>query len=155
MTLSGLSAAQERVWRPYIEASLLLETRLDDNLRDRTGLSLIDYHVLMLLSHAPRHRLRMSDLADRMVFSRSRITYQITSMAKRGLVLREPVPEDGRGYRAVLTVTGADALRSAAPIHAESVRALFFSCAEDDELHCIERVFSRLDQHLRSTGGTP
>ena len=149
-----LSAAQEQVWRPYIEASLLLETRLDENLRDRTGLSLIDYHVLMLLSHAPQQRLRMSDLADRLVFSRSRISYQITSMSKRGLVLREPAPEDGRGYRAVLTATGADILRSAAPIHAEPVRDLFFGCIRDDEMPYIERVFSRLDQHLRTTGTT-
>ena len=72
-----LSTAQERAWRPYIEASLRLETKLDERLRETTGLTLMDYHVLMLLSEAPQHRLRMSELADKMVFSRSRITYQI------------------------------------------------------------------------------
>ncbi|MCV7361582.1 MarR family transcriptional regulator [Mycolicibacterium neworleansense] len=144
-----LSAAQQRAWRPYIEASLRLETLLDERLRESTGLTLIDYHLLMLLSDAPEHRLRMSELAEKMVFSRSRITYQINSMAKRGLVLREPVPEDRRGYRAVLTATGLDALHDAAPLHSESVRELFFDHIRTDELDCVERVFARLHANLQ------
>ncbi|MCG7606658.1 MULTISPECIES: MarR family winged helix-turn-helix transcriptional regulator [Mycobacterium] len=143
-----LSAAQQRAWRPYIEASLRLETKLDERLRETTGLTLMDYHLLMLLSEAPHHRLRMSELADKMVFSRSRITYQITSMTKRGLVLREPAPEDGRGHRAVLTATGMDTLRQAAPLHSESVRELFFDHIRPGELDCIEGVFTRLHQYL-------
>ena len=90
----------------------------------------------------------MSELADRMVFSRSRITYQVNSMAKRGLVVREPAPEDGRGYRAVLTATGVDALRHAAPYHAESVRELFLDRIKADELPCVERIFTRLLDQL-------
>ena len=145
-----LSAAEERAWAPFIEASLRLETRLDELLREDTGLTLIDYHLLMLLSHAPQHRLRMSELADRMVFSRSRITYQINSMTKRGLVLREPTPEDGRGSRAVLTATGVEALRRAAPHHAESVKELFLDHLTSDELHCIEQIFTRLRDQRES-----
>lgn len=141
-----LTSAQERTWRPYIEASLRLETTLDERLRATTGLTLMDYHLLRLLSDAPQQQLRMSELADRMVFSRSRTTYQITSMAKRGLVAREPVPEDGRGYRAALTATGMQALRAAAPLHTDAVRELFFDHIHPDELACIERVFTRLHQ---------
>lgn len=145
-----LSAAQERAWRPYIESSLRLETLLDERLREATNLTLIDYHLLMMLATATDQRLRMSELAEKMVFSRSRITYQINSMTKRGLVLREPVPEDRRGYRAVLTATGAEALRLAVPLHSESVRELFFDRIEPDELDCIERVFTRLHTHLQT-----
>ncbi|WP_454787726.1 MarR family winged helix-turn-helix transcriptional regulator [Mycolicibacterium lutetiense] len=144
-----LSAAQERAWGPYIESSLRLETLLDERLREGTGLTLIDYHLLMLLTDATEHRLRMSELAQKMVFSRSRITYQINSMAKRGLVLREPVPEDRRGYRAVLTATGSDALRNAMPLHTESVRELFFDHIRPDEIDCVERVFTRLRGNLQ------
>ncbi len=108
----------------------------------------MDYHVLMLLSEAPQHRLRMSELADKMVFSRSRITYQITSMTKRGLVLREPVPEDRRGHRAVLTASGMDTLRQAVPLHTQSVRELFFDHIRPDELDCVEKVFNRLHRYL-------
>ncbi|WP_029106391.1 MarR family transcriptional regulator [Mycobacterium sp. URHD0025] len=143
-----LSTAQERAWRPYIEASLRLETKLDERLREATGLTLMDYHVLMLLSEAPQHRLRMSELADKMVFSRSRITYQITSMTKRGLVLREPVPEDRRGHRAVLTASGMDTLRQAVPLHTQSVRELFFDHIRADELDCVETVFDRIHRYL-------
>lgn len=145
-----LSTAEERAWRPYIESSLRLETLLDERLREATNLTLIDYHLLMMLANATDQRLRMSELAEKMVFSRSRITYQINSMTKRGLVLREPVPEDRRGYRAVLTATGAEALRLAVPLHSESVRELFFDQIEPDELDCIERVFTRLHTHLQT-----
>ncbi len=145
-----LSTAEERAWRPYIESSLRLETMLDERLREATDLSLIDYHLLMMLANATDHRLRMSELAEKMVFSRSRITYQINSMTKRGLVLREPVPEDRRGYRAVLTATGADALRVAVPLHSESVHELFFDHIRPDELDCVERVFTRLHTHLQT-----
>jgi DNA-binding MarR family transcriptional regulator len=144
-----LSTAEVQVWRPYIESSLRLETLLDERLREATGLTLIDYHLLMLLAAATDHRLRMSELAERMVFSRSRITYQINSMTKRGLVLREPVPEDRRGYRAVLTASGADTLRDAMPLHTESVRELFFDHIRPDELDCVERVFTRLNDNLQ------
>lgn len=149
MVAGALSAAQARAWRPYIEASVQLETKLDERLRQSTGLTLIDYHLLMLLSEAPNHRLRMSELAEQMVFSRSRITYQIASMTKRGLVVREPVPEDGRGHRAVLTASGMDALREAAPLHAASVRELFFTHIRADELDCVQRVFTRLKDRLQ------
>ncbi|WKG03843.1 MarR family winged helix-turn-helix transcriptional regulator [Mycolicibacterium sp. HK-90] len=148
-----LSAGEAQTWRPYIEYSVRLETLLDERLREATGLSLIDYHLLMLLNDAAEHRLRMSEIAEKMVFSRSRITYQINSMAKRGLVLREPVPEDGRGYRAVLTATGVEVLRTAMPLHSESVRELFFDHIRPDELDCVTRVFTRLDQHLQITNG--
>ena len=144
-----LSAAEERAWRPYIESSVRLQTLLDERLREAADLTLIDYHLLMMLANATDHRLRMSELAEKMVFSRSRITCQINSMTKRGLVLREPVPEDRRGYCAVLTATGADVLRIAVPLHSESVRELFFDHIESDELDCIERVFTRLHDSLQ------
>lgn len=66
-----LPEQRERGWRAYIEGSLRLITRLEEDLRP-TGLSLADYHVLVVLSEAPDRRLRMGELADRLVFSPSR-----------------------------------------------------------------------------------
>jgi DNA-binding MarR family transcriptional regulator len=147
--VARLSVEEERVWRPYFEASVRVETCLDEDLRADAGLTLIDYHLLLLLAEAPQHRLRMSELAERMVFSRSRITYQVSSMSKRGLVVREPVPGDGRGYRAVLTATGLETLRRASPGHAASVRNIFFGTIRDDELSCVEGFFTRLRDYLQ------
>ena len=113
------------MWRAYFESSLLLETRLDHDLRSTSGLSLIDYNVLLLLAEAEGHRLRMGELASQMVFSASRATYQVKSMEKRGLVLRQTAADDGRGSEAVLTATGMEALRDASPKHARTVEALF------------------------------
>ena len=150
MATSGrLTERQSAAWRAYIEGSLRLETRLDDELRAASGLSLIDYHVLVLLNEAPQRRLRMSELADQLVFSRSRITYQVNSMSRRGLVAREPVPDDRRGYRAVLTATGLETLRAAAPHHARSVQRLFLSAVADRDLPTITRVFSRMRNALK------
>src|SRR3954463_4816157 len=97
-----LSDTQLQHWRAFIESSWALHTALEDELRAATGLSMNDYHVLVALADAPGRRIRMGELANRLVFSPSRITYQITSMVKRGLVSKEACPDDRRGFEAVL-----------------------------------------------------
>ncbi len=142
------SSLQRRAWRPYIEASLLLETRLDEDLRAAAGLSLMDYHVLLVLAESPAHRLRMGELAARMVFSPSRLTYQVKVMEGRGWVLRHPSPEDKRVNFAVLTATGLEALREADRHHIETVQRLFTDGLNEHELHVLEDVFTRLRHFL-------
>ncbi|MFF5078938.1 MarR family winged helix-turn-helix transcriptional regulator [Actinoplanes sp. NPDC000266] len=139
-----LSAAEAIAWRTFIESSWALHTHLEDELRADTGLSMNDYHVLVVLSEAPEHRLRMGELAGRLVFSPSRITYQISSMVKRGLVRKQPCPEDGRGQEAVLTDEGLAALEAAAPMHLVTVRDSFIDRLDPDELDVITRVFSKV-----------
>ena len=139
-----LTDDQQRAWRTFIESSWALHTRLEDDLRAQTGLSMNDYHVLVVLSEAPDHRLRMGELAGRLVFSPSRVTYQINSMVKRGLVRKEPCPEDGRGQEAVLTGDGLAALETAAPLHLITVRDRFIDRLEPGELNVIARVFDKV-----------
>ncbi|GAA2653767.1 MarR family transcriptional regulator [Paractinoplanes durhamensis] len=139
-----LSDTQQRAWRTFIESSWALHTHLEDELRAATGLSMNDYHVLVVLSEAPAHRLRMGELAGRLVFSPSRVTYQINSMVKRGLVLKQPCPEDGRGQEAVLTAAGLTALEQAAPLHLITVRDRFIDRLDPDELDVIARVFDKV-----------
>ncbi|WP_243789741.1 MarR family winged helix-turn-helix transcriptional regulator [Saccharopolyspora gloriosae] len=144
---------QRRAWRPYIEASLLLETRLDEDLRASAGMSLMDYNVLLILSESPAHRLRMGELATRMVFSPSRLTYQIKVMERRGWVLRQVSPEDRRVHHAVLTATGLEALRAADPPHIDTVQRLFTDDLDEEELHVLARVFTRLQDRLHAAPG--
>lgn len=144
-----LDAGQQTCWRAYIESSWALQTRLEDELRAQTGLTMADYHVLVVLSEAPGHRLRMGELAGFMVFSPSRVTYQITSMVKRGLVRKQSCPDDGRGQEAVLTDEGMAALVAAAPLHLATVRDSFIDDLDDAEIAVLARVFTRLGARLR------
>ncbi|MEH0826447.1 MULTISPECIES: MarR family winged helix-turn-helix transcriptional regulator [unclassified Micromonospora] len=137
-------------WRAYIEASQRLFTQLEEELRADHGLSFADYHVLVLLAEVPGQRLRMGELANRLVFSPSRLTYQITSMQRRGLVARQSCPQDGRGSEAVLTAAGLLALREAAPGHLASVRRHLMDDLDDVEVATLTRVFERLGRRLRA-----
>src|SRR3954447_22562197 len=129
-----LTDAEQTAWRTYVESSWALHTRLEDELRAATGLSMSDYHVMVVLSEVPGHRLRMGELAGRLVFSPSRLTYQINSMVKRGLVRKQACPDDGRGQEAVLTASGMAQLVAAAPLHLTTVRESFIDHLEPEEL---------------------
>ncbi|MFI7428966.1 MarR family winged helix-turn-helix transcriptional regulator [Micromonospora sp. NPDC049836] len=146
----SLDAERLACWRAYIESSQRLFTQLEDDLRADSELSFADYHVLVLLSEAPGQRLRMGELAGRLVFSPSRLTYQITSMQKRGLVAKEACPGDRRGSEAVLTAAGLLTLRGAAPHHVRSVRTHLIDDLDDAEVACLTRVFERLGRRLRA-----
>jgi DNA-binding MarR family transcriptional regulator len=139
-----LTDTEQTTWRAFVESSWALHTRLEDELRAATGLSMSDYHVMVVLSEAPEHRVRMGELAGRLVFAPSRLTYQINSMVKRGLVRKQSCPEDGRGQEAVLTDQGMAELVAAAPKHLETVRDSFIDHLDDDELAVIGRVFTRI-----------
>ncbi len=149
-----LTEPQQRAWRAFVESSWALHTRLEDDLRAQTGLSMSDYHVLVVLSEAPERRLRMGELAGRLVFSPSRCTYQIAGMVKRGLVARRSCPDDGRGQEAILTEAGLAALRAAAPQHLATVRETFIDDLDDAEIAAITRVFERLGPRLRAQAGS-
>ena len=154
----SLSPERMTAWRAYIEASQRLFTQLEEDLRADSELSFADYHVLVLLSEAPGQRLRMGELASRLVFSPSRLTYQISSMQKRGLVAKESCPADRRGSEAVLTAAGLLTLREAAPHHLRSVRAHLMDDLDDAEVACLTRVFERLGRRLgaaRDASSTP
>jgi DNA-binding MarR family transcriptional regulator len=139
-----LTDAEQTAWRVFVESSWALHTRLEDELRAATGLSMSDYHVMVVLSEAPGHRLRMGELAGRLVFSPSRLTYQITSMVKRGLVRKQPCPQDGRGQEAILTDQGMAELVAAAPLHLTTVRESFIDHLDPEELAVIGRAFAKI-----------
>jgi DNA-binding MarR family transcriptional regulator len=139
-----LTDTEQTCWRAFVESSWALHTRLEDELRAATGMSMSDYHVMVVLSEAPEHRIRMGELANRLVFAPSRLTYQINSMVKRGLVRKQSCPEDGRGQEAVLTETGMAELVAAAPLHLATVRDSFIDHLDDEELAVITRVFTKI-----------
>lgn len=143
----------QRTWRTYIEASLLLETHLEADLRSATGMPLAEFNMLLLLSEAPNCRMRVGLLAERMVFSPSRLTYQVKSMEQRGLVLRQTSTNDRRIHEVVLTAVGLEKFREAGRHHSATVQALFDGIVTDEDLEVLESVFSRLRRRVAPERG--
>lgn len=119
-------------WQVYFETTAQLTARIEERLKAH-GCSLMDYQVLLLLYNAPERRMRMGELAHRLVFSPSRLSYQIGVLGKRGWVERRRVECDGRGWEAVLTSEGLRAFRELRPAHARDVQELFFSALQGDD----------------------
>jgi DNA-binding MarR family transcriptional regulator len=117
-----LSDREQVLWRRLLTVEFRLRERLDHELRSGHGISLGDYAVLVNLSEAPGHSLRMSDLAERILLSRSGLTRRVDALVKRGLVTRQSCPADGRGSMAELTSAGAELLGEAASTHVAGVR---------------------------------
>src|SRR5258705_9595670 len=92
-----LTPEEQQAWRAFVRGSALLLDRLDSQLVEAHGLTLADYEILAWLSESPRGGLRMSDLADRALVSRSRLTYRVDRLVAEGLIERRPCPSDRRG----------------------------------------------------------
>lgn len=144
-----LDADEEAAWRSLLEGATRLFERLDHELRDGCGMSLDDYEVLVHLSEAPARRLRMNELADVLLHSRSRLTYRVDRLEAAGLVRRERCEDDRRGLFAVLTDEGADALEAAAPTHVEGVRAHLVDRLGPDRLAAVGEALGEVADALR------
>jgi DNA-binding MarR family transcriptional regulator len=136
-----LSAEQQQVWRAYLLGSARLAERLDADLREY-GLDLGEYEILVTLSEAPERRVRMSELADAVHQSRSRLTHTVTRMEADGLVDRSSCPTDRRGVWAHLTDAGFELLEVAAPNHVEAVRRHFVEAMSEEDYAAVGRAFA-------------
>jgi DNA-binding MarR family transcriptional regulator len=117
-----LSTREQAAWRSFLDAIQLLNTEVENQLQRDSGLSHADYEILVRLSEQPEHSMRMSELATRTLFSRSRLSHAVARLEREGWVRREPYPDDRRGLIAVLTDRGFETLAAAAPGHVETVR---------------------------------
>jgi DNA-binding MarR family transcriptional regulator len=136
-----LDAAQQRDWRSFIAGSARLTEKLDRVLREKHGLSLPEYEILVRLSEADQQRLRMADLAESVSHSRSRLSHTIGRLESDGLVRRESCFGDGRGVFAVLTTAGYDRLDLASHDHVESVRDYLVDIVDPADLVAVGRAF--------------
>lgn len=143
-----LSPSEESAWRKYIVASRRLLEALDDDL-GRNGLSLSDYEILVHLSDAEDRKLRMSDLADKTILSRSRLSHRIKYMEGKGWVERQKCASDKRGTWAVMTPKGWQAIVKAAPDHVESIRNRFIDQISKADQSNIASAFEKVERSLR------
>jgi DNA-binding MarR family transcriptional regulator len=139
-----ITPEQLEIWRLFLRAHAQIVRRLESDLMDRHGLPLAWYDVLARLVEADGHRLRMSELADRVMLSPSGLTRLVGRMVDAGLVAREPSENDARGFYAVLTDEGYESLRSATGTHLRGILDYVLSRYTDEELDEIASYLSRL-----------
>lgn len=150
-----LTPAEQRAWRSFIYGTTSLLERLSQVLEQdpRIDLTLHEYEILVRLSETADGRVRMSDLADSVVHSRSRLTHTVARLEKRGLVERVRCVADGRGREAALTAAGRALLELAAPAHVASVRALLLDVVGTEDFETLGRIIARTIPAQASPGG--
>ena len=144
-----LSDSEQRSWRAWLAASTLLEDRLTRDLVAAKGLTMADYEILVRLSEHPERRIRMSELAELTLSSRSRLSHQIDRMENAGLVTREVCAQDRRGSFAVLTDTGWNMLVASAPDHVASVREHLVDVLTPEEFRALGEASAKIVAHLQ------
>jgi DNA-binding MarR family transcriptional regulator len=132
------------VWRSFLRAHAAVLRELERELLADADMPLGWYDVLLQLAEAPDRRLRMAELADRVLLSRSGLTRLVDRLQADGLVRREPSPDDARGTFTVLTREGLGRLRAAAPVHLAGVRDHWLAHFSDDDLRQLGMLLSRL-----------
>ncbi|MEX2132530.1 MAG: MarR family transcriptional regulator [Acidimicrobiia bacterium] len=149
---TSLTLADEEIWRSYLVAARLLFEELDSRLDSSAGVSLPDYTLLARLRDAGEEGLRMSELAESAVFSRSRISHAISRLENQGWVERRSCPTDRRGSYAALTEAGAAKLAEAEPVHTEVIKEHMLGSIDVADAESFRRA---TDQIGRSLGAKP
>jgi len=145
-----LTERERGLWLAFIEASHLIERRLDQRLRVETGLAYGQYEILLRLSRVPGKRLRMTELADQAVTTKSGLTYQVTRLEKGGLVHRENCPgDDGRGVFAQLTEAGERMLDKLVPVHETVVHEYLIGRLAPEQLDALAAAMCATRRLLR------
>jgi DNA-binding MarR family transcriptional regulator len=139
-----LTPVELDAWRSFLRAHARVTRLLDAELTAECDLPLGSYEVLVHLVEAPDRRLRMTELADRVLLSRSGLTRLVDRMEREGLIERQSCPTDLRGTLAVLTEAGYERLRGAAPTHLRGVREHLVDQLTPDELRVLGEALGRV-----------
>ena len=145
-----LDAAQLRAYLTLKEVSSLLEHAVEQQLRVDGGLTGPQFQILARLHDSPGARLRMTDVADGMVYSRSGLTYQAGQLEKAGLIDRTPAEDDERSVMVTLTPAGRKRLRQVMPGHIEVVQRLLLAALDREDIAAITEILGRVRDRMRA-----
>ncbi|MCD2262609.1 MarR family transcriptional regulator [Dietzia aurantiaca] len=148
--VNWLNDEETALWRTYLALEGRLHLEIQRDLKMSSDLTEPEFEVLVHLSEADGP-LRMTALADALQWERSRVSHQVTRMAKRGLVQRTSCPEDGRGAFVSTTDEGMREIEQAAPDHVRTVRRVFLDRLDDDD----KRELGRILALVEGSGGGP
>ena len=133
-----------RAWAAFIRAYAAVLRRIERDVETKAGLPLGWYDVLLELNAAPERRLRMQDLGQAAVLSRTRVSRIVDELVDQGLAARQPNPEDRRSSFAAITEDGRKALKRAAPIYLEAIRRHFVAGMSPEQLTALRSAMEAL-----------
>ena len=134
-------------WRGVLLTQNRVVRAIDEDLTAAGLLPLTWYDVLLELNAAPNRCLRMQDLGERVVLSRSRVSRLVDDLEQEGLVARQPDPDDGRAVLARITAQGRNALRRTAPTYLRGIERHFASHLSDTELRAVAHALQKVVEH--------
>jgi DNA-binding MarR family transcriptional regulator len=146
-----LSDEEQQTWRAFVGTCHAFFAAIDAQLQRDTGIPLAYYEILVRLSEAPDHTLRMSQLAEAAASSKSRISHAVARLEERGWIRRRDCPTDRRGQLAELTDEGYAVLVAAAPGHVEQVRRTLFDPLTPEQVDQLQAI----SQAILATVGNP
>ncbi|MBF4618639.1 MarR family transcriptional regulator [Clavibacter sp. VKM Ac-2873] len=146
----SLTPTQLDAYLAFTEVGSLLRPAVEAQLRDAGGLSYVQFQLLARLGDTPDGHLRMTDLADGVVYSRSGLTYQAQLLEQRGLITRSPSPDDERSTVVALTDAGREVLATVFPGHIQTVHGLLFAPLSDEDAAHLARILGAVTTHLRA-----
>jgi DNA-binding MarR family transcriptional regulator len=141
---AGLSPTELRAWRGMLRVHSRLVKALDAQLEEQHDLQLSSYEVLLRLGDADGERMRMCDLADSILLSRSGLTRLVDRLEREGLLVRVACDDDARGSYAKLSSAGREKLTVSRATHLDGVRAMFLDHLTEEEMASLGRLWDRL-----------
>src|SRR5690625_4331186 len=145
-----LTLEQQQYWRAFLTGSAIVTAALSAQLEADSGMSLSEYEILVRLSESEDHTLRMSQLADGLVHSRSRLTHTVRRMEQRGLVERRACEDDGRAVTAHIPPLGYETLVPAAPGHVSAVRRHLVDALTEEQFRALGEAMTAVTEHFHS-----
>ncbi|HLU35209.1 MAG TPA: MarR family transcriptional regulator [Thermomicrobiales bacterium] len=143
-----LDEAGLRAWEAFVFAHAAAIGAIERDISREDSVSLTCYDVLVALVNAPDHRLRLNELADQVVLSRSGLSRLLDRIEQAGLIRREPAPGDRRGAFAVLTEAGVQAQRKTWPHYARGINRYFSQYLTDEEKRVIATALQRVRENV-------
>lgn len=148
---SLLSEEEERAWLGLLETREAIVRALDAELQREHRLPLSNFEALIAIAHAAEGEITISDLAEQVLLSPSRVSRLVIEFERDGLVERRRSASDARSTRALITEKGRDRLREAAPTYLVTVKTLLIDKLSQRDVKCLARTWSRLQADLSST----
>lgn len=140
---------EQVAWRDFLFGVNRLLEHLDQSLQENHGIPLTDYEILVFLSESDGHQLRMSEIANHVLVSRSRLTYRVDRLVEQGLVVRTEASDDRRGLYAALTPQGLDVLSDAAKTHVADVRSHLMDHISRKDLPAFSRIWKSIAEFTK------